>query len=108
MSLSPSSASTHPASPDQLNAECIKALQSFKVGDGGYVAVVGAGPSSPIIPRGDDLIAEMKKACGINCENGIPFWDFYEAAKNGNSVEYSRILKSKFDGAPYGRANFFL
>jgi hypothetical protein len=107
MSLSPSSASTHPASPDQLNAECIKALQSYKVGDGGYVAVVGAGPSSPIIPRGDDLIAEMKKACGINCENGIPFWDFYEAAKNGNSVEYSRILKSKFDGAPYWSSDVY-
>ena len=49
----------------------------------------------------------MKKACGIDCDNGIPFWDFYEAAKNGNPVEYSRILKSKFDGAPYWSSDVY-
>lgn len=95
------SALERPTTPAELNEECIKSLQALKVGDGGFVAVVGAGPSSPMIPRGNDLIEEMRKACGLNGPTEIPFWDFYESAKEKNREEYSRLLKDKFSLAPY-------
>lgn len=100
MTPSPTLTTTRPSNPDDLNAECIKALQALKVGDGGFVAVVGAGPSSPMIPRGDDLIEEMKKACGLDVDYRY-FWDLYEAAKATNRIAYCELIKTKFSSSPY-------
>jgi hypothetical protein len=107
MNPSPRLTTARPSNPDELNSSCINLLQALKVGDGGFVAVVGAGPSSPMIPRGNDLIEEMRKACGLDDPTDIPFWDFYESAKEKNREEYCRLLKDKFNLTTYWRNDIY-
>lgn len=51
--------------PTELNNLCINELEAAGLQDEKYVAVVGAGPSSPFIPSVKDLITAMGDACGI-------------------------------------------
>jgi hypothetical protein len=94
--------------PDELNADCVNTLRNLGVADGEYVAVVGAGPSSPLIPTGDTMAVEMAKRCGIAPPSPhTPFWEFYEAAKTNKKEEYSEFIKSKFNKHEYWRSDTY-
>lgn len=102
MTLAPLSVLARTVTPDQMNEECVKILHSYNVSKGGYVAVVGAGPSLPIISLDDKFVCEMRSACGLDPNiNYKHFWDFYEAAKKKNKIAYSGLLKTKFSSSPY-------
>lgn len=91
----------HIVTPEEFNAQCVNTLRSSKVGEGDYVVVVGAGPSSPLIPAGTKLREEMARACSIENPPNKPFWDFFEEAKKNKPQEYCRVIEATFNDPPF-------
>ncbi len=99
-SLQPDSDSV--VTPDELNTRCVDTLRAMGVAGGEYIAVVGAGPSSPIIPPGNRMVTDMANACKIDLPpQNTPFWEFFETAKTQNPREYCRFIESKFNNSPF-------
>jgi hypothetical protein len=85
--------------PREYNDQCIATLK--RAGMNNYVAVVGAGPSSPYIAPVRTLIAELSKACGVQKKDGEDLWVFCENAHKVNAGEYFRIIRESFGDTPY-------
>jgi hypothetical protein len=87
--------------PTKLNNLCIRELETAGLQDGKYVAIVGAGPSSPYIPSVGELIEEMSKACGVKPRSEQPTWEFFEAAFKSNEQEYCKVIMRSIGMTPY-------
>jgi hypothetical protein len=87
--------------PTELNNLCIQELVTAGLKDGKYVAIVGAGPSSPYIPSVKELIKSMGAACGVIEQPSQPTCEFFEAAFNQNEQEYCRVIRESFGMTPY-------
>jgi hypothetical protein len=87
--------------PTELNNLCIHELETAGLQDGKYVAIVGAGPSSPYIPSFKDLIKTMGDACGVTTQSRQPTWEFFQDAYNHNEQEYCRVIRESFGMTPY-------
>ena len=93
--------------PDELNEECIALLEEAGVRRGRYVAVVGAGPSSPVIPAGTKLREQIAAACGLDANDPRPFWDFFDDAKTRNQDAFCSIIKEQFQDRPFLRLDAY-
>lgn len=87
--------------PDELNEECIAQLEKAGVRRRRYVAVVGAGPSSPVMPAGAKLREQIAAACGLDADDPRPFWDFFEDAKVKNQDAFCTIINDQFQDRPF-------
>lgn len=87
--------------PTELNNLCIRDLKAAGLQEGKYVAIVGAGPSSPYIPSVKDLIKSMVVACGIIEKPDKPTWEFFQDAFNHNEKEYCRVIRDSIGMTPY-------
>jgi hypothetical protein len=87
--------------PDELNAECIAQLEKAGVSRRRYVAVVGAGPSSPVMPAGAKLRDQIATACGLDADDPRPFWDFFDDAKINNPDAFCTIINDQFQDRPF-------
>lgn len=87
--------------PEEINQRCIERLNAAGVGRGEYVAVVGAGPSSPVVPAGKALVKEVADACGMDPNDERPFWEFFEEAKQKNKGAFCDIINRNFCEPPF-------
>jgi hypothetical protein len=85
----------------ELNNLCISELEAVGLLDKKYVAVVGAGPSSPYIPSVKDLIKSMSSACGVDEDSNQPTWEFFQKAFDHNEEEYCRVIRESLGMTPY-------
>jgi hypothetical protein len=97
-----------PTSPDELNHECVRQLEAAGVGLGNYIAVVGAGPSSPLVPASNELKREIAIACGLDPDDARPPWEFFEDARKNNRAEYCRVINARFQDKPFLRTEGYL
>lgn len=87
--------------PTDLNNLCVRELGAAGLHEGKYVAIVGAGPSSPYIPSVKDLIKSMAVACGVIEQPSQPTWQFFQDAFNNNEQEYCRVVRESLGMTPY-------
>lgn len=85
---------------NELNAQCIETLKQAGVTDGGFVIVVGAGVSIPLIPSGRGLRAIMAEKCGIADDKEEYFWEFFQRARDSNQEAYRRTIIETFCDIP--------
>jgi hypothetical protein len=94
-------------SPEQFNARCVADLEAAGLREGKYVAVVGAGPSSPYIPSVGALVKRMSAACVVEQQGGQPVWDFFEEAFRKDDAEYCRVIRESLGDTPYWDARAY-
>lgn len=85
---------------DELNAQCIEILKQEGVTAGGFIVVVGAGVSIPLIPSGGGLRAIMAEKCGILDDKGEYYWEFFQRAKDCNPDAYRHTIIATFCDIP--------
>ena len=87
--------------PTELNNLCISELEAAGLREGKYVAVVGAGPSSPYITSVLQLIEKMTMVCGVQHHPNQSTWDFFESAFRQNQEGYCQVIRQSYDMTPY-------
>lgn len=83
-----------------LNAKCIETLKTEGFMDGGFVVIVGAGVSIPLIPSGRGLRETMAEKCGIHDDQKEHYWEFFQRAQKINPDIFRRTIIETFCEVP--------
>jgi hypothetical protein len=84
----------------EFNEDCFRQLEKAKFQD--RIAIIGSGPSSPIIAPLKELISQLTISCAVPPQGPEEyFWNFCERAHDANQDAYFDVIKGCYDDAPH-------